>query len=344
MLASFHTSTITSNQNERKTMKALRYTQYGSSDVLRIQEVEKPTPKDNEVLIRVIAAGVNPADWRLMRAKPFLARLDNGLRRPKNPKLGSDVAGVVDAVGSEVTAFKPGDEVFADLFDAGMGAFAEYAVVADSFVVQKPANVTFEQAAGVPLAGVTALQGLRKGEISAGKTVLVNGASGGVGTFAVQIAKSFGATVTGVCSTRNQELVRGIGADHVMDYTREDFTNNGKKYDLIYDAIGNRSVSDLKRALNPTGQAVVAGFTSMPLLFQHMIIGPLRSNKNQKVGQQGTATPNRQDLEYLKMLLETEKMVTVIDRCYPFSEIAQAISYVETGRARGKVIITIASS
>lgn len=323
-------------------MKTIMYTQYGSADVLQFREVEKPTPKADEVVIKIIAAAVNPADWRMMRARPFLARLDNGIFRPKKTKLGCDFAGIVDAVGSDVTRFKPGDEVFGDMFDAGMGSLAEYGVIAQQFVVHKPANVTFEQAASVPLAGVTALQGLRKGGIRAGQKVLVNGASGGVGTFAVMIARSFGAEVTGVSSTRNLELVRSIGAAHAIDYTREDFTSNGQTYDLVYDAIGNRSAADLKRALTPTGHAVVAGFTSLRRLFEHMLIGPRISEKGGRtVGSQGTATPNQQDLEYLAALMEAGKIIPVIDRCYPFSETADAIRYLETGRARGKVVINI---
>lgn len=323
-------------------MKAVIYTEYGSADVLQFKEVEKPTPKENEIVIRIIAAAVNPADWRLMRAEPFLARLDNGLFKPKKNKLGCDFAGIVDAVGSGVTRFKPGDEVFGDMSDAGMGSLAEYGVIDQKFVTHKPANVTFEQAAAVPLAGVTALQGLRKGEIKAGQKVLVNGASGGVGTFAVMIARLFGAEVTGVSSTRNLELVRSIGAEHAIDYTREDFTNNGQTYDLIYDAIGNRSAADLKRGLTATGRAVVAGFTSLRRLFEHMLIGPRISEKGgRSVGSQGTATANQQDLEYLATLLETGKLIPVIDRCYPFSETADAIRYLETGRARGKVVINI---
>ncbi len=323
-------------------MQAIVYTQYGSPDVLQFKEIEKPTPKDNEVLLKVYAAAVNPADWRMMRAEPFLARLDNGLFKPKKTRLGCDVAGRVEAVGSKVTQFKPGDDVFGDMFDAGMGAFAEYAAVPERFLVLKPANVSFESAASVPLAGVTALQGLRKGQLKAGRKVLVNGASGGVGTFAVQIAKAAGAEVTGVCSTRNLELVRSIGADHVIDYTREDFTQNGQQYDLIYDAVGNRSVAEYKRALKPQGRCVIAGFTSLSRLFQHMLVGPRMSGG--RVGQQGSATPNQQDLLTLRGMLENGKIVPVIDRCYPFNEIPAAVGYVETGRARGKVVINIAQA
>jgi NADPH:quinone reductase-like Zn-dependent oxidoreductase len=326
-------------------MQAVRYTQYGSADVLQLLDVEKPTPKDDEVLIKVIAAGVNPADWRMMSAKPFLARLDNGLFKPKKTKLGCDVAGRVEAVGSKVTQFRPGDEVFGDMFDAGMGAFAEYAALSEQFLALKPANLSFESVAAVPLAAVTALQGLRKGGLQAGQKVLVNGASGGVGSFAVQIAKAAGAEVTGVCSTRNLELVRSIGADHVIDYTRDDFTQSGQQYDLIYDAVGNRSVAEYKRALKPQGRCVIAGFTSLPRLFQHMIIGPMVSRKGgRSIGQQGTATPNQQDLLTLKAMMEAGQIIPLIDRCYPLSEVRDAIRYVETGRARGKVVITMTTS
>jgi NADPH:quinone reductase-like Zn-dependent oxidoreductase len=324
-------------------MKAIVYTKYGSADVLELKEVENPKPKDNEVLIKIHAAGANPADWHLMRAEPFLARLENGLLKPKHTRLGADVAGRVEAVGKNVTQFQIGDEVFGELPLNSLGSFAEYVCVGEEFLAVKPANLSFEQAAAVPLAAFTALQGLRdKGQIKAGQKVLINGASGGVGTFAVQIAKSFGTEVTGVCSTRNLELVRSIGADFVIDYTKEDFTNSGRHYDLIFDAVGNRSVSDLKRALTPTGIASVAGFTSMSLLFQAMVVGPLVSRKGGKqVGLMATAKANKKDLLFIKELLETGKVKPVIDRCYPLSEVPEAIRYLETGRARGKVVITV---
>src|SRR5215207_5552082 len=245
-------------------MKAIVYAEYGSPDVLQFKDVEKPAPKDNEVLVKVHAASANPADWHLMRAEPFLARLANGLLKPKNTKLGADVAGRVEAIGSNVTRLQVGDDVFGGMPLSELGGFAEYVCAPEELLALKPARMTFEQAAAVPLAAFTALQGLRdKGQIQPGQRVLINGASGGVGTFAVQIAKSFGTEVTGVCSTRNLELVRSIGADHVIDYTQEDFTNNGQQYDLIYCAVGNRSVSDYKRALSPTGICVIAGFTSL---------------------------------------------------------------------------------
>src|SRR5437763_1017313 len=227
-------------------MKAIVYTQYGSPDVLQFKEVEKPVPKDSEILVKIHAASANPLDWHLMRASPFFARLAGGLRKPKDPRLGADIAGRVEAIGTNVTQFQPGDEVFG----AWTGSFAEYASVPENRVALKPTKSSFEEAAAVPVAAITALQGLRdKGQIHSGQKVLVNGASGGVGTFAVQIAKSFGTEVTGVCSTRNLDMVRSIGADHVIDYTQEDFTKTGQHYDLIYDAVGNRAISEYQRAL-----------------------------------------------------------------------------------------------
>lgn len=328
-------------------MKAIVYTQYGSPDVLHLTEVEKPTPKDDEVLIKVQAASANPADWHTMRATPFLARLVNGFFKPKNSRLGADVAGRVEAVGRNVTQFQVGDDVYGCMSLNEMSSFAEYVCAHESAAVAlKPANLTFEQAAAVPLAAFTALQGLRDtGQIRSGQTVLINGASGGVGTFAVQIAKSFGAEVTGVCSTRNLELVRSIGADHVIDYTREDFTQNGQSYDLIYCAVGNRSISDYQRALKPQGVCVIAGFTNLRLMFEHMILGPRRSKADgQRVGMMGTMKPNKDDLTFLKELLEAGKVKPVIDRCYPLSATAEALRYLETGHARGKVVITVAQN
>ena len=321
-------------------MKAIVYTKYGSPDVLQLKEIEKPTPKENEVLVKVHAAAANPADWHLMRAEPFVARLENGLLKPKHTRLGADVAGRVEAIGKNVTQFQVGDDVFGELPLNALGSFAEYIVAPEDLLALKPARLSFEQAAAVPLAGFTALQGLRdKGKLQPGQKVLINGASGGVGTFAVQIAKALGAAeVTGVCSTRNLELVRSIGADKVIDYTQTDFTRSGQQYDLIFDAVGNRSVADLKRALTPTGIGSVAGFTSMALLFQHMLLG------GKKVGLMATAKANQKDLLILKELLEAGKITPVIDRRYPLSETAEAIRYLESGRARGKVIVTVVES
>jgi NADPH:quinone reductase-like Zn-dependent oxidoreductase len=325
-------------------MKAIVYTKYGSPDVLQFKEVEKPTPAENEVLVKIYAASANPADWHTMRATPFLARLVNGFFKPKNPRLGADVAGRVEAVGSTVTQFQVGDDVFGCMSLNEMSSFAEYLCAREDALVLKPVNMTFEQAAAVPLAALTALQGLRDtGHIQAGQKVLINGASGGVGTFAVQIAKALGAEVTGVCSTRNLDMVRSIGADHVIDYTQEDFTNNGQQYELIYCAVGNRSNSDYLRALTPQGGCVIAGFTNLRLLFEHMILGPRRSKVGGKrVGLMPTMKPNKKDLAFIKELLESGKVIPVIDRRYSLSETADAIRYLEAGHARGKVVITVA--
>lgn len=321
-------------------MKMIVFEKYGSPDVLELKEVEKPTPKDDEVLVKVHAAAANPLDWHRMRGAPFLVRLSDGFFKPKNSLLGADIAGQVEAVGRNVTQFKPGDAVFGDVF---AGGFAEYVCAPEKALVLKPPNLSFEEATAVPVAAFTALQGLRDtGHIQQGQKVLINGASGGVGTFAVQIAKSFGAEVTGVCSTRNLDMVRSLGADHVIDYTREDFTKNGQRYDLIYDAVGNRSVSDYKRALNAQGICVVAGFTTLSHLFQVIILGAWVSKTgSQKIGLMGVAKSINTDLAFIKGLLEAGKVVPVIDRCYPFNETAAAIRYLEEGHARGKVIITM---
>lgn len=323
-------------------MKAILFTEYGSPDVLRLTEVEKPTPGEGQVLVKIFAAATNPLDWHRMRAEPFLARMSEGFLKPKDTRLGADFAGVVEAVGSNVTEFKPGDAVFGS---AHAGGFAEFICTSAKNLVLKPANVSFEAAAAAPIVGLTALQGLRDtGHIQAGQKVLVNGASGGVGMFAVQIAKSVGAEVTGVCSTRNLDLVRSIGADHVVDYTREDFTNNGQQYDLIYDAVGNRSVAELRRALKPQGRCVIAGFTSLPLLFQHIFVGLWVSRgEGQKVGLMPTAHVVKEDLLAIKEMLESGKVAPVIDKSFSLGETAEAIRYLETGRARGKVMVTVAA-
>jgi NADPH:quinone reductase-like Zn-dependent oxidoreductase len=324
-------------------MKAIRFNKFGSPDVLELLEVEKPTPNENQVLVKVIAAAANPLDWHRMEGKPFLARMGEGFTKPKNPKLGADVAGVVEAVGKNVTEFKPGDEVFGSV---GSGGFAEYVCAREKSFALKPANLSFEAAASAPVAGFTALQGLRDpGKIQAGQKVLVNGAAGGVGTFAVQIAKAFGTEVTGVCSTRNLDMVRSIGADHVIDYTREDFTRTGQTYDLIYCAVGNRSAFDYKRALKPQGICVIAGFTSMPRLLGNMILGPLVSRRGEKkITGMGMAKTGKEDLLFIRELLETGKIVPVIDRTYPLRETAEALRYLEKGHACGKVIIQVAKA
>lgn len=325
-------------------MKAIVYTKYGSPDVLQFKEVEKPTPKEDEVLIKVHAASLNAADWHYMRADPTLMRLSSGLLKPKNSFLGADVAGRIEAVGRTVTQFKPGDEVFGDLSECGRGTFAEYVCASENALALKPTNLSFEEAAAVPLAAVTALQGLRdKGKIQPGQKVLINGASGGVGTYAVQIAKSFGAEVTAVCSTRNVDIVRSIGADHVIDYTQEDFTQNGHRYDLILAANGYHSISDYKRVLSPKGTYVMTG-GAMAQLFEVMLKGPwISMTGSQKMGNM-LAKPNKNDLAFMKELLEAGKVKPVIDRCYPLSQVADAIRYIEEGHAQGKVVITVAQN
>jgi len=323
-------------------MKAIVYTEYGSPDVLQFKEVAKPTPKDNEVLVKVYAVSVNAADLHLLRADPFLIRLSSGLLKPKNEILGSDIAGRVEAVGENVKQFKQGDEVFGDISACGWGGFAEYACAREDAFALKPTNLSFEEAAAVPMAAVTALQGIRyAGQIRPGQKVLINGASGGVGTFAVQLAKSSGAEVTAVCSTRNLDMARSIGADHVIDYTKEDFARNGQQYDLILAANGDRSISDYRRALTPKGIYVQTG-GSMAQMSQAMLQGPwISMTGSKKMGNMGVAKPNQKDLVIMKELLETGKVKPVIDRCYPLSETADAIRYLEEGHAQGKVVITV---
>ena len=324
-------------------MKAIVYTEYGSPDVLHLKEVAKPTPKDNEVLVKVFAVSANAADLHLLRADPFLIRMSSGLLKPKNTILGSDIAGRVEVIGSNVKEFKPGDEVFGDISAGGWGGFAEYVCAQEDALVLKPANLSFEETAAVPMAAVTALQGLRtEGHIQSGQKVLINGASGGVGMFAVQIAKALGAEVTAVCSTRHLDIVRSIGADHVIDYTREDFTQNGKRYDLILAANGARSISDYQRALGPKGTYVMSG-GAMSQMMQAMLMGPWMSRNGQKMGNLA-AKPNKQDLAFIKELLEAGKVKPVIDRCYPLSEVPEALRYLEEGHAQGKVVITVAQN
>jgi len=321
-------------------MKAIVYHDYGSPDVLQLEEIEKSTAGDKEVLIKVRAASVNPLDWHFIRGTPYIVRIVmTGLRKPKNTRLGVDVAGQVEAVGSAITQFKPGDEVFGTC----RGAFAEYVCTSESNLVIKPNNVTFEQAATVPIAAFTALQGLRdKGKIQPGQKILVNGASGGIGTFAVQIAKSYGADVTGVCSTRNIDMVRSIGADQVIDYTKEDFTKSTQRYDLIFDAIGNHSLSARRRLLSPNGICVTAGGPSgrwkMGLAsgIKALVWSQFSSRKLTGL----LAKSSKEDLIILQNLMETGKIKPVIDRRYKLSELPEAIRYLEEGHARGKVVIT----
>jgi len=323
-------------------MEAIVYAKYGPPDVLQLKEVEKPTPKGDEVLIKVYAASVNAADWHLLRGKPFLVRLMGfGLLRPKNKILGADIAGRVEEVGGNVRQFKPGDEVFGDLSGCGWGGFSEYVCARENALALKPANISFEEAAAVPMAAVTALKGLRdKGKIQPGQKVLINGASGGVGTFALQIAKSFGAEVTGVCSPKKMDMARSMGADHVIDYTQEDFTQNGQRYDLILAANGYHPISDYKRALSPKGIYVMTGGSGAQM-FQAMLLGPWISMTGSKKMCALMAKANPKDLVFMKELLEAGKVKPVIDRRYPLSEAADALRYLEEGHARGKVIITL---
>jgi len=324
-------------------MKAIVCTKYGSPDVLQLQEVEKPAPQDDEVLIRIHASSINARDWRFMRAKPFFIRLmPGGFLQPKNKILGADVAGRVEAVGSNVKQFKPGDEVFGYLPSAtGRGTFAEYGCANENAITLKPAKLTFEQAAAVPLAAITALQGLRdKGNIQPGQKVLINGASGGVGTFAVQIAKAFGAEVTAVCSTRNLEMVRSIGADHVVDYKKEDFTQNGQQYDLILAVNGYHPISDYLLALKPEGTYVVAGGSMLQLI---QAAGNKKRNTN--AGAQKTyiasLAQSQKDLNFVKELLESGKIMPVVDGCYPLNKTPEAFWYFEKEHPKGKVVITM---
>jgi NADPH:quinone reductase-like Zn-dependent oxidoreductase len=323
-------------------MKAIVCTQYGPPDALQFKEMAKPAPAANEVLIAIRAASANPQDWRIMRGDPFFVRLAFGLRRPKLDILGSDFAGQVEAIGKDVKQFQPGDEVFGAKGFAG-GAFAEYVCAREEDLATKPANVSFEQAAAVPIAALTALQGLRdKGRIQHSQKVLVDGASGGVGTFAIQIAKSYGAEVTAVCSTRNLEIARSIGADHVIDYTRENFTRSGKQYDLILAANARHSVFAYRRALNPNGICVKAGGKpDLSGILQDLLLAPILSRFGHKKSCGFIAKMNQSDLILLRDLLETGKVVPVIDKRYPLSETAEALRYLEAGHAQGKVVIFV---
>src|SRR5215217_6177033 len=314
-------------------MKAFRYERYGPPQSLRMVEVENPVPKADEVLVNVRAASINAADWHVLRGKPLFSRVTLGLLRPKHQILGGDIAGEVAEVGGGVTRFKPGDEIYANLLDHGFGGFAEFVSVPVEVMSLKPPSLSFEEAAAVPMAAVTALQGVgHHGEIKPDKKVLINGATGGVGSFAVQIAKSYGPEVTGVTSTRNIELVRSLGADHVLDYTTNDFVQSGR-YDLILDTVGDRSVSDLRRGLVKGGKAAVTGFTSVG----NLVSLSLHGGKDIALVQ---AHVTAKDLEILSELIEAGKVRPQIDRQYPFAEIPAAIAYVEQGHARGKVVVS----
>ena len=324
-------------------MKAIVQYAYGGPEVLQLKDVDKPVAADGEVLVRVRAASVNPFDWHFMRGEPLVMRISSGLRKPKQMSAGVDFAGTVEAVGSNVKQFKPGDAVFG----GRSGAFAEYvSVPEDKQIVLKPAKVTFEELAAVPIAAITALQALRDGgHVQSGQSVLINGAAGGVGTFAVQIAKSFGATVTGVCSTRNVEMVSEIGADEVIDYTKQDFTRSGQRYDLMIDIAGNHSWSECKRVLHPKSTfVIVGGLSKMPWLgpLSHSAALSVTSFRaSQHVVPLFMAKLSKEDLVILQGLLEAGKVKLVIDRTYPLSETAEAIRYLELGHARGKVVITV---
>jgi NADPH:quinone reductase-like Zn-dependent oxidoreductase len=315
-------------------MKAITFTKYGSpSDVLELKEVEKPTPKDEEALVKIYATSICWADNALVRGKPFISRLTSGLLKPKNTRLGlSDIAGQVESVGGKVKLFQPGDEVFGDIYGSAIGAYAEYVSVPENVLVHKPVNISYEEAAAVPQYALVALQGLRnEGQLQPGHKVLINGASGGIGTFAVQIAKSFGAEVTGVCSTKNLDLVRSLGAEHVIDYTQEDFTQKEERYDQILDIVANRSVSDYTRALNPEGRYVAVAFNIRALL---------PSSGSKKVSQL-SHSPNVDDLAYMKELIEAGKVVPVIAKSFPLSEGADAMRYYEEDHPSGKVVLTV---
>jgi NADPH:quinone reductase-like Zn-dependent oxidoreductase len=322
-------------------MKAIVYEKYGPPDVLRLAEWDKPVPKENEVLVKVHAASVNWADWRNLRADPFLVRLAAGLVKPGNQILGFDVAGRVEAVGTGVRQFQPGDDVFADIYPCGGGAFAEYVAVPESALVLKPSNLSYVEAAAVPVAALTALQGLRDvGEIQPGEKVLIHGASGGVGTFAVQIAKVLGAEVSAVCSTRNLELVRSLGADRVIDYKQEDCTQNGEGYDLVIDNVGNPAQYKrlYKHSLNPGGICVITAGSFSLQLFS----GPwMTMTGRKKICTFMTDGTKIEDLVYIKSLLQSGEVVPVIDKCYPMDKAREAFRHLENGHARGKIIITM---
>jgi NADPH:quinone reductase-like Zn-dependent oxidoreductase len=324
-------------------MRAVFHQTYGATEVLEFRDVDRPVPTDDEVLVRVAAAGVNPYDWRFMRGDPYVMRFVFGWPRPKaaSSRLGADLAGTVETVGRNVTGYRPGDEVFGQVT---LGSFAEYAVAPATQLARKPANLSFEQAAAVPMAALTALQGLRdEGRIAAGRRVLINGASGGIGTFAVQLAKVFGAEVTGVCSTGNVELVRSLGADHVVDYVNDDFARGDRRYDLMLDMMGNRTMADCRRVLNDDATYIAVGGGGGRILgpiiqvLKARALDPFVSQRMRPV----SAKPNAADLQEMAGLLETGAVTPVIDRTYPLAEVADAIAHVETGRVRGKVVLTV---
>lgn len=334
------------NPKSGETMQAVVYHEYGTPDVLRLERIEKLLPNDNQILVRVRAAAANPLDWHYVRGTPYVMRIDAGVRRPHDPRLGTDMAGVVEAVGAKITKFRPGDEVFG----LAIGAFGDYAIAYEHRIAAKPATVSFEQAASIPVAAGTALESLRdKGRIGPGSKVLINGASGGVGTFAVQIAKALGAEVTGVCSTRNVELVRSLGADHVIDYKLEDFTQRAERYDVIVDNVGIHDLSDLRRPLTPTGILVLvggggpdAGNWIGPLArpIKAFLMSPFVDQEVSML----LADIRQDDLDYLMGLVVSGKVKPVIDRSYRLDQVAEAIRYLESSRARGKVIVAVSGN
>jgi NADPH:quinone reductase-like Zn-dependent oxidoreductase len=326
-------------------VKAIVRDSYGSPNVLELKDIDKPEPADDELLLRVHAASVNPADWHILRGAPYIARMQFGLRKPKDRVLGCDVAGHIEAVGNNVTSLQPGDEVFGSPFMHGLGAFAEWVCLSEDLLAPKPAALSFEQAAAVPLAASTALQALRDhGRIEPGHKVLIIGASGGVGTFAVQIAKSFDAEVSGVCSTRNVQMVRVLGAEHIIDYTQEDFTHSGHKYDLIFQLAGTLSPSECRSALTSDGTLVLSSGESegrwigpVDRVIKALVLSPFVSQKMASF----TVKPNREDLQLLKQFIEDGTLTPVIDRTYPLAQVPEAIGYLEEGYARGKVVISV---
>jgi len=323
-------------------MKAIVYTKYGSPEVLQLKEVEKPTPKENEVLIKIYAASVNSWDWDQLNGKHFVVRLVGGLLKPRYKILGADIAGRVESVGRNVTQFQPGDDVFGDIAGSGFGGFAEYVAVPEKLLAKKSSRMSFEQSAALPQAGLLALQGLwYKGTIKQCDEILINGAGGGVGTIALQYAKSLGAVVTCVDKAEKFEMLRSLGADHLIDYTKDDYTRNGLQYDRILDVIAHRSISDYKRALKPGGTFAMIGGSMGGLLLKLLLLSPILSLfTNKKLGLMGYR-PNRKDLDYLNQLFEEGKVVPIIDRSYPLPEVPAALQYLGDGHVKGKIIITI---
>jgi len=322
-------------------MKAIVYHEYGPPDGLKLEEVQKPTPADNQLLIKIYAVSLNRSDWEGLVGKPLYARL-GGLFKPKDRILGSDIAGVVEAVGKDIKQFKPGDEVFGLMMNYG-GGFAEYACKSEKALALKPAGMTFEEAAAIPQAAFIALQGIReKGQVQPGQKVLINGAGGGTGSFAIQLAKLAGAEVTGVDNTEKQELMRSLGADHVIDYTKEDFTKNGEQYDLILDVIADRSIFAYKRALKPNGKYFMAG-GSVATMFQSLLLGPIIKRMTSRKISVLMVQTEAKDLVYMTELIRSGKVKTIIDKHYPLSETAEAMRYLGEGHAKGKVVIMVQS-